>query len=211
MENKLRNLIDLGKKFSFANNSIHESHGVYSRASVEFLAWVAEIEHYVINNYDEDSGPAILFKTLDKSQFSGYYQSSFESQLQILKGVLIACNNIQPLKRNKQEDNQILSLIKSPLFWSILTILIGASFTLGVYFGNTRFDSNMILLTEEKKALLDTVKIKENLINVFRNNSDSALNILSHLPYSELKIDSLEFNIIQSTIEKVGEVLRLNK
>lgn len=211
MNKKLETLIEQGKKFNFANNSESNGTRTYSQATDEFLAWVAVIEHFIAFNYDENSGPFKLFKTLDKSKFSGNYQSQFEKQLQILRGVLISCKEIPPSKGKKQEDNPILSLIKNPVFWTAIVILIGGAFTLGIYMGNVKFDSNLIQLSQDKKDLQDSLKIKENLIQTLRHNSDSALNILSHMPYSEMTLNPQSFLKVQTTIENAGAALYLNK
>lgn len=211
MDKSLEALIEQGKQFNFENNSYINSGIVYSRASGEFLAWVAGIEHFVYKNYDVDSGPVKLFNTLDKSKFSGHYQSVFEKQLNILLGVLISCKNIQPTIQKRKEDNPILSLVKSPLFWTVLVVAIGASFTLGFNFGNVKFDKDLIELVQTKKDLEDSVKVKEGLIQKLRINSDSALNILSHMPYNEMKLDTQEFRKVQTTLENAGAVLYSNK
>ena len=209
MDKKLEDLIQKGKNFSFANNC--SEYGDFSRASDEFLAWVAGIEHFLTFSYDENSGPFQLFKTLDRSKFSGYYQSSFDDQLQILRGVLISCKNIPPAKRKKQEENPILSLIKNPMFWTVTVILIGGTFTLGFYLGNVKFDNNLIELSQDKKTLQDSLKVRDNLIQIIRHNSDSALNILGHMPYDEMKLDTQSFRKVQTTIENAGATLYLNK
>lgn len=211
MDKTLESLIEQAEQFNFANNSYHSGNQVYSRASGEFLAWVAGIEHYITQNYVDDSGPVKLFKTIDKTQFSGYYQTSFEKQLSILRGVILSCKAIPPSKQKKKEDNSILTLIKSPTFWTVIVVLIGGAFTLGFYFGNTKFDKDLIDLTQNKKDLQDTIKSKENSIQILRYNSDSALNILGHMPYGEMHLDTLEFRKVQTNIESAGAVLYLNK
>lgn len=211
MNNQLDTLIEQGKIFNFGNNSCQSYSEMYSKASDEFLAWVARVEHYVIQNYDGDSGPVKLLNTVDKNKFSGYYQSDFDKQINILRGVLISCKEIQPTKQKKREDNPILILIKSPLFWTVIGVLIGGSFTLGFNFGNTKFDKDLIELTQTKKDLQDSIKAKEKIIQNLRHNSDSALNILGDMPYKEMQLDTLEFRKVQTTLENAGAVLYLNK
>jgi hypothetical protein len=213
MDKKLEALIEQGSGFSFENNSYYSQYDNirYSKASSEFLAWVAGVEHFVIQNYDDDSGPVKLFMTLDRRKISGDYQSAFEKQLHILRGVLISCKGIPPSKRKKQETSQILNLVNNHLFWTATLILTGGAFTLGMYFGINKFDSNLIELSQDKKSLQDSLKIKNNLIQTIRHNSDSALNILGHMPYTEMKLDTLSFRKVQTTIENAGAVLYLNK
>ena len=211
MTNRLEELIEKGKGFSFDNNCHQTSHGIYSKPSDGFLAWIAGVEDFLINNYDEESGPVKLFKTFDRKQLSGNYQISFEKQLQILRGVLISCKDIPPVKRKRQEDNPILSLLKNPLFWTAMVVLIGGSFALGFRLGNAKFDNNLIELSQTKKDLQDSIVSKEKAIQSIRHNSDSALNILGHMPYNEMKLDTQEFRKVQTNIEKAGAVLYLNK
>lgn len=68
----------------------------FSGPSVDFLALVADIEHYLVLNYNDESGPVQLFKTLDRTKLSGQYQNTSERQLQILRGALISCKNSSP-------------------------------------------------------------------------------------------------------------------
>jgi len=50
-DKELIRLIDEGKKFNFTNNSYSKNYGTFSRASDEFLSWIANIESYILNNY----------------------------------------------------------------------------------------------------------------------------------------------------------------
>lgn len=211
MDNILDALIERGVGFNFENNSRQAERGVFSKVSDEFLAWVAGVEHFLILNYDKESGPFKLFETLDRNSFSGDTQSSFEKQLQILRGVLLSCKDIAPNKKKRQTDNLILSLIKNPIFWTATAILIGGAFTLGFYLGNAKFDNNLIELSHDKIALQDSIRKKNDLIQEIRHNSDSALNILGHMPYDEMRLDTLEFRKVQTTIENAGGALYLNK
>jgi len=211
MNNILESLIERGKEFNFENNSYHSGSDVFSRASDEFLAWVANVEDFVSQNYEDESGPMRLFKTINRNEFSGYYQSSFEKQLTILRGVLLSCKTIQPSKLKRKKDNSVRTLTSSIEFWAVILVLVGGAFTLGLYFGNNKFDKDLIELTQIKKDLQDSIKIKENLIKTLRHNSDSALSIISHMPYNEMHLDTLEFRKVQTNIENAGAVLYLNK
>jgi len=210
MKQRLNDLIKKGEGFNFNNNSQLIRSEYYSKASDEFLAWIAGIEDFLIQNYDEESGPVKLFRTLDRDKLNEYSQSSFEEQLRILRATLIACDNISPYKQ-KEEDNAIISLLKNPLFWTVVAILIAGSFTLGFYLGNARFDANLIELSETKRDLQDSLKIKNRIIESLRHNSDSALNILGHMPYDKMNLDTLSHRKVQTTIENAGKALYLNK
>lgn len=212
MNKELERLIEQGKSITFGNNSKKNSYGeIYSNASSHFLAWVAGIEHYLTLHYEEDAGPFSLFKTLDKNTFNGYDQNAFEKQITILNGVLLACSDLKPNKKKDQDQNPIINLLKNQVFWTTTVILVSAAFTVGFYLGNVRFDSNLIALSDDKKTLQDSLRMKEQLIQKLRHNSDSALNILSHMPYKEMTLNANSFLKVQTTIENAGAVLYLNK
>jgi len=163
MENKLEELIAKGLSFNYGNNSQIYSYGTFSKASVELLAWIANVEDFIRNVYGEESGPYRLFCTYDRSKLSGDYQSSFERQLAIINGALSACRQIQPkLKTKHRDDNQILNLLKNPFYWGSLVILIGASFSLGFMFGSSKFDKEKNDYYKENIKLSETVVRQKN-------------------------------------------------
>lgn len=115
---------------------------------------------------------------------------------------------------NKQERQSELKYplgLSQELFWTVLLALVGGAFGLGIYFGSNKFDRNLMELSDTNRELKDTIKVRESTIHYIRNNSDSALNILSHMPYSEMRLDSLSFRKVQTTIENAGWALYLNK
>jgi hypothetical protein len=93
--------------------------------------------------------------------------------------------------------------IGTGIFWVALPIICSLSF----FLGTVKYDADKINLSDQKKALEDTVKIRENKITELRHYSDSALNILSHMPYSEMTLDTLSFRKVQTTIENASAVL----
>jgi hypothetical protein len=97
--------------------------------------------------------------------------------------------------------------ISSGTFWVVLPIICGVAF----FLGTVKYDVDKIILSDQKKALEDTVKSRENTIKYLRHNSDSALNILGHMPYGEMNLDTLSFRKVQTTIENAGAALYLNK
>ena len=92
-------------------------------------------------------------------------------------------------------------------FWVALPIICSVAF----FLGTIKYDADKISLAEDKKTLQDTIKSRENRIKYLRNNSDSALNILGHMPYNEMSLDSNEFRKVQTNIENAGAALYLNK
>jgi hypothetical protein len=93
------------------------------------------------------------------------------------------------------------------LFWSIITGVIAAAF----FLGRIKYDIEKINLSDQNKALADSIKIRDNTIKQIRHNSDSALYILGHMPYQEMQLDTFEFRKVQTTIESAGAALYLNK
>jgi hypothetical protein len=126
---------------------------------------------------------------------------------------------LQQLKKNidNEKRQEIGSIIKYPFglsqefFWTVFITLVSGAFALGIYFGSNKFDKNLIELSDTNKELKDTIKVHENTINYIRHNSDSALNILGHMPYNEMSLDTLSFRKVQTTIENAGAALYLNK
>lgn len=127
--------------------------------------------------------------------------------------------------RNKPKRKNILFKatqgayqINTSLFWGVILPLLGGFFAFGLYVGTTKFDRNLIDLSDSNRDLKtevahlkDTVKARENSIEYMRQISDSALNILGHMPYKEMTLDTLSFRKVQTTIENAGAALYLNK
>jgi hypothetical protein len=113
--------------------------------------------------------------------------------------------------KKKDEESKIVSLIKNPVFWSVIFPAIGGSIYFGTTIGTIKYDSDKISLHEKNRALEDSIKSRDNVINFLRHNSDSALNILGRMPYNEMKLDTNEFRKVQTNIENAGAALYLNK
>ena len=157
---KVDELINEGNHFNFENNKKFTHNQFFSKASPDFLAWVSKVEDYIMTNFDENSGPFKMMNSVNKAKFSGYYQSEFETEFDKLKGAINSCKY---LKSNKKvEDNFILSLIKNPLFWTVLVIVIGGAYKLGYDNGIAKFDNEKIELNKENTVYKDTIRILEN-------------------------------------------------
>jgi hypothetical protein len=105
-------------------------------------------------------------------------------------------------------------IIKHELFWTVLLgisiPLLSATFYVGQLIGNTRYDMSTNAIKETDKLLRDSLKLKKQTIERMRFVSDSALNILGHMPYDQMKLDTSEFHKVQSNIEAAGAALYLN-
>lgn len=92
-------------------------------------------------------------------------------------------------------------------FWAVIPVVCGVAF----FSGTIKYDSEKINLSEENRALKDTIKVREKKIEYMKRISDSAHNILGHMPYDEMKLDTLEYRKVQTNIENAGAALNLNK
>jgi hypothetical protein len=148
----------------------------------------------------------------------GYIKNKelYEKGLSITPQGQVRLQQLQKIVDNEKKQ-EIQSIIKYPLglsqelFWTVLIALVGGAFGLGIYFGSSKFDRNLIELSDTNRELKDTIKVRENTIKYIRHNSDSALTILSHMPYNEMTLDTLSFRKVQTTIENAGAALYLNK
>lgn len=104
--------------------------------------------------------------------------------------------------------------IKHELFWAVLLgiaiPLLSGTFYLGQLIGNTKFDISTNEIRETNRILIDSLRLKDRKIERMRFVSDSALNILGHMPYDKMKLDTTEFRNVQSNIESAGAALYLN-
>jgi hypothetical protein len=161
---KIDNLIQEGQKFTFRNNSYSVSHGTYTRASDELLGWIATVEDFIRDTYGDESSAYRLYLTFEREKLNGYEQDKFEQQMNILNGALKACKNITPKPSKKQiDDHQVIQLIKNFYFWTVLFIISGGAFGLGLHFGTSKFD-------KEKIEFYETTKIQEIEISSLKNN-----------------------------------------
>lgn len=117
---------------------------------------------------------------------------------------------IRTLEIQAKRNGLMTKLTNSASIGIILT-LIGGLFTTGYYVGNTKFDRDKIQLSDENRTIRDSIGIYKKGIEYMRNNSDSALNAMASMPYSHMKLDTSEYRKVQSTIEKGGYMLYLNK
>jgi hypothetical protein len=161
---KIDELLLLGQKFTFSNNSFSTSHGTYTRASDELLGWAATVEDFIHKNYGEDCAAFKLFLTFDRKKLTGYNEDDFIKQMTILNGALKACRNIIPTSVYKKgEEHQIVQLIKNSYFWTALLIVISGSFVLGLHFGTSKFDlekSELYEKTKSQKIEINSLKFK---------------------------------------------------
>lgn len=103
--------------------------------------------------------------------------------------------------------NENSYIIGSGTFWVVFPLVCIFSF----FLGTIKYDSEKINLANKNQALEDSIMIYKNKIKFMIRNSDSAHNILGHMPYSEMKLDTQEFRKVQTNIENAGAALGLIK
>ena len=117
-------------------------------------------------------------------------------------------------RRNTQRTQIEYYSIKHELFWTVLLgvsiPLLSATFYFGHVIGNTRFDISTNEIRETNKLLQDSLKLQRKTMERMRFISDSAHNILAHMPYDQMTLDTAEFRKVQSNIEAAGAALHLN-
>jgi hypothetical protein len=155
---------------------------------------------------------------MDHLKNVGYVKNKelYEKGLSITPQGQVKLQQLQRIVDNEKKQETQFKIkyplgLSQELFWTLLIALVSGAFGFGIYFGSNKFDRNLIELSETNKELKDTIKVRENTITYIRHNSDSALNILSHMPYNEMTLDTLSFRKVQTTIENAGAALNLNK
>lgn len=106
MDEKLSQLIQEGDSFTFSNNCISYSHGVYGQPSVQMLSWLADVEDYILVNYGKNSSPWRVFKRFNVDAINGDEADTFEEQKNIVMASLKACERIPP-KQKVVEDKAL--------------------------------------------------------------------------------------------------------
>lgn len=173
----LDNLIEQGKTYKFINNSEKDNDGTFGKPTAELLGWIATVDNFLKENYGEKSGPYRMYLKFDQSKLTGYYESDFNSQIEILMGALTACRQLEPIKKQPQKDDHpLIVLIKNMYFWKAIATVASSAFILGIYFGTSKFDKDKIdyyELTKQQAKELNKIKkisfTKDSTINILKN------------------------------------------
>jgi len=129
-------------------------------------------------------------------------------------------NQIDLLSSKLNVKNRI-KIVREVGFWGTMAAACALFLAAGYYWGNSKFDSEKFQLKEQRdhyRAQVDsmtklstgTIKLQRQTIERMRFVSDSALNILGHMPYDQMKLDPTQFHKVQSNIEAAGAALYLN-
>lgn len=158
-------------------------------------------------------------KKRDDEERKKNYQEERQKNQEILESKPAVKPLTKPIKKETMETHDKKHYrIGIGIFWTVALGLAGIIFYFGYYVGTAKFDSdknelynsNQELIATQK-ALQDSIKTRDITIKYLRHNSDSAHNILSHMPYNEMTLDTLSYRKVQTTIENAGAVLNLNK
>lgn len=177
--NILNNIIDEGDRLSFDNNKKISTNvgGFYSEATDDLMSWISKVEDYIRSNYSENSGPYKMLESVSKEKFNGYFKSEFDIELTKLKGAIKSCSSVTPNK--KKDDNFVFALIKNPLFWTVMVVVIGASYKLGYDNGTSKFDNEKIefkklidLQSGEISNLKKEVEFKDSVVSDLKSNKN---------------------------------------
>jgi hypothetical protein len=164
MVDRIEELINRGKTFTFAQNSYRAVTGFYSKASPELLGWVGSVEEFILQNYGEDSGPYRLYKNFKIRELNGFEQGDFEKQIRILLGSLISCKESISNQLPKKRNSHFSMLIKNAIFWTVLLSIIGGAFLLGLYFGNNKFDKDKSDFYDSNRRLInESINLKKSI------------------------------------------------
>ena len=96
MNNQLDELLNEGQGFNFQNNCYRSNHGIYTKASDEYQAWIASVEDFILVHYGNESAPFRLYNKFNRRYLNGYEQNDFDQQHAILIASLKACQKIKP-------------------------------------------------------------------------------------------------------------------
>lgn len=176
--NVLDIIIAEGDRLNFDNNKTRSKVDgrFYSKATDDLMSWISKVEDYIRSNYDENSGPYKMLESVRKEKFSGHYEWEFDTEITKLKGAIKSCSNVTPNK--KKDDNPVIALIKNPLFWTIIGVVIAASYTLGYDNGKSKFDNEKIefkkqidLQSIDISSLKREVIIKDSIISDLKSDN----------------------------------------
>ncbi|NTV66925.1 MAG: hypothetical protein HGB06_04450 [Chlorobaculum sp.] len=173
----LDKLIQQGKTYNFINNSETDTNGTFGKPTSELLGWIATVDNFIREYYGEKSGPYKMYLKFDQSKLTGYYESDFNSQIEILMGALTACRQLEPIKKETlKDDHPLITLIKNIYFRTAIVPIISGAFMLGIYIGALKFGKEKIeyyeLTKQQAKELNEIKKIsiaKDSTINILKN------------------------------------------
>lgn len=114
MKEKIEQLIDESKKYTFQNNCYRKfGSEAFSRPTTEMQAWVAETEDFLIENYGKDSAPWRIFERFERKKLDGNYEETFLRQKDIIVSALTSCLRIpSKIKYGKHIKTKELDLSK---------------------------------------------------------------------------------------------------
>lgn len=103
MNEKINNLIEEAKLYTFEKNCYHLPHGTFSRPNPDFQSWIAECEDFLLTNYGENSAPWRIFQRFNRANLDGYYSDTVEKEKGIIVSALTSCLRIFPKINGKAQ------------------------------------------------------------------------------------------------------------
>lgn len=108
MQEQINELLREGESYNFYNNSQTTSLGTFSNPSSDFLAWIARVEHFILEYYGEDSAPFRLYQKFERRLVIGNYADKFNQQHIILIAALKSCIKITPKIKPQDVSKELL-------------------------------------------------------------------------------------------------------
>ena len=140
--------------------------------NLDFDNWMPIVIAYLNEKYGANLTSTNDLKNLiNKNEYLLYSDKVFNMNIdkkkraakKILTGVLQLSSTTENF--HKKDNKETISFNKI-LFYTVLPLIIGATFTLGYYFGNNKFDREKLNLWEEnkkQKIIIDSLKGKNSL------------------------------------------------
>lgn len=176
IQERINSLLKDGANHTFQNNSERSNIGIYGRASEEFIGWATSVGEFIREHYGKDSEPYKMYQKFSLDNINGWEESNFIKQKSFVSGALNSCKGVVPVKA---QSEPLIGLLKNRLFWIIVIGATGGAFTLGNYFGHTKFDKEKLelyetntTLNEEKDSLKNVVAEKDSIITELEKTRD---------------------------------------
>lgn len=212
----LRSVEDLNfspSKLTFGNNDGDKFVDSKSRLKAVIEAKIEVLKHLPMDKAKEElkkinQHQDVIIKQLERTidQYRTELREADDNVSKARIKLREQATNIDELKTvvKGKSRNRHFSTIA---FWSLAVAIVGGAFTAGFYAGNVKYDTEKIDLSEQNRVLNDSIHTYHGVADYMRNKASSAHQLLGHMPYDELKLDSIQWRKVQTHIESVGFVL----
>lgn len=102
-------LLRRGTEFDFEHNSKWNENGQFCKPSVELLAWITEVQQFILERFGKKSEPGNLMSKFDYDDEFKYAcsEDEFDRHINYLKAALTACRKLIPLKVDFKFNNPL--------------------------------------------------------------------------------------------------------